>query len=38
MKEFTEEIEGKMGKAFKSKAGKKYGLSETEIAMRRAQS
>jgi hypothetical protein len=36
MKEFSEEIEDKMGKAFRSKAGKKFGLSETEIAMRRA--
>lgn len=35
MKEFAEDIENRFGKAFRSKAGKKYGLSETEIAMRR---
>ena len=38
MKEFSEEIESKLGKAYKSKAGKKYGLNDAEIAMRRVQS
>jgi hypothetical protein len=37
MKEFTEDIESRMGKAFRSKAGKKYGLSDVEIAMRQAR-
>jgi hypothetical protein len=36
MKEFSEDIESRMSKAFKSKAGKKFGLSEAEIEMRRA--
>jgi hypothetical protein len=36
MKEFSEDIEEKLGKAYKSKAGKKYGMNETEMAMRRA--
>lgn len=35
MKEFSEEIEQRMNKAFKSKAGKKFGLSEVEIEMRK---
>ena len=35
MKEFSEDIEGRMNKAFKSKAGKKYGLSDIEIEMRK---
>ena len=35
MKEFSEDIEERMNKAFKSKAGKKYGLSEVEIEMRK---
>ena len=38
MKEFSEDIEGRMGKAFRSKAGKKFGLSDIELEMRRAQS
>lgn len=37
MKEFAEDIESKMHKAFKSKAGKNYGLSEAEIEMRKLQ-
>ena len=37
MKEFAEDIEDRMHKAFKSKAGKKYGLSEVEIEMRKLQ-
>ena len=36
MKEFSEDIESRMMKAYKSKAGKKYGLSEAELEMRRA--
>jgi hypothetical protein len=36
MKEFSEDIEKKLGKAYKGKAGKKYGLSEIELEMRRA--
>ena len=35
MKEFAEDIEERMHKAFKGKAGKKYGLSEAEIEIRR---
>lgn len=35
MKEFSEDIESRLGKAFKSKAGKKYGLSDAEIEMRK---
>lgn len=35
MKEFAEDIEEKMAKAFRGKAGKKYGLSEVEIEMRK---
>ena len=38
MKEFSEDIEERLGKAFKSKAGKKYGMSEVELAMKRIQS
>eukprot|EP00347_Sterkiella_histriomuscorum_P000856 403374257 len=38
MKEFAEDIEERMGKAFKSKAGKKYGLSEAEIELKRIKS
>ena len=34
MKEFSEDIENRMDKAFKSKAGKIYGLSENEIRRR----
>ena len=37
MKEFAEDIEERMGKAFRSKAGKKYGVSEAEIELRRAK-
>jgi len=35
MKEFAEDIEGRMHKAFRGKAGKKYGLSDAEIELRR---
>lgn len=35
MKEFAQDIEDRMGRAFKSKAGKKYGLSEAEIELRK---
>ncbi len=35
MKEFAEDIEEKMSKAFRSKAGKKYGLTDVEIEMRK---
>ena len=38
MKEFAEEIESKMGRAYKSKVGKKYGISEAEMEMRRVMS
>lgn len=38
MKEFSEDIEQRMGRAFKSKAGKKYGMSEVELEMKRVQS
>ncbi len=34
MKEFAEDIEERMHKAFKSKAGKKHGMSQVEIEMR----
>ena len=36
MKEFAEDIESKMSRAFKSKAGKKYGMSEVDIELKRA--
>ena len=36
MKEFAEDIETRMARAYKSKAGKKYGLSEQEIEIKRA--
>ena len=36
MKEFSEDIGSRLGKAFNSKAGKKHGLSEVEIEMRKA--
>jgi len=35
MKEFAEDIEDRMHKAFRGKAGKKYGLSDAEIELRR---
>lgn len=35
MKEFSEDIESRLGKAHRSKAGKKYGMSEAEIEMRK---
>ena len=38
MKEFSEDIERKLGKAYKGKAGKQYGMSEAEIAMKRVSS
>lgn len=38
MKEFSEDIEKRMHKAFNCKAGKKYGLSDIEIEMRKALS
>lgn len=38
MKEFQEDIESRMGKAFKNKAGKNYGMSETDMILKRANS
>ncbi|CDW83066.1 UNKNOWN [Stylonychia lemnae] len=35
MKEFAEDIEERMHKAFRGKAGKKYGLTEAEIELRK---
>ena len=35
MKEFSEDIESRLHKAFKSKAGKKHGMSEIELEMRK---
>jgi hypothetical protein len=35
MKEFSEDIESRLHKAYKSKGGKNYGLSEAELEMRR---
>jgi len=37
MKEFAEDIESKLGKAYRS-SSKKYGMSDSEMAMKRAQS
>jgi len=38
MKEFAEDIESRFHKALKSKAGKKYGMSEVELEMRKLKS
>ena len=35
MKEFSEDIEDKMSKAFKSKIGKKYGMSDVELELKK---
>jgi len=38
MKEFSEDIEDRFAKAFNSMAGKKYGMTEGQLRMRRANS
>ena len=35
MKEFAEDIEERMHKAFRSKAGKKHGMSDLEMELRK---